>query len=742
MSLLPQTDATTRVLALLPAHVRARDADSGGLLTALVEAVAGELDILERDVDALYASWFVETCAEWVVPYLADLVGVADLPPDLPGVTSRRAFVANTVRYRQGKGTLGVVEQVARDASGWPAKAVEFFSLLAYVPHVNHVRADRPATATIRTPVGTAGPLELVPSEVAQGALHRVAHTAEVRGIASGRGRYGIPNVGVFLFPHQVYQLGWAPATPGPAPGDGWSVHPLGRPTPLFAAPQAEPGIEHLATEADLPLPLRPRRLLALLTTARASATATTATDDNDALPLGVRVDGGDLEPERIRVCGLEDLTETAPGVPLAGWQVMVDAVAGLLFPFRDGQPAQPASLRARHAYGGTADVGAGSYDRTLVHEQALADDPYRGDPARGGPGVVFQRAVLADGPPPDPADGPPPELISTSIADALTAAEMDWAGAESPAGASYVIAIGDSARYPVDPGDPPDVSVILPEATRLVVVAAAWRPRVLANGELADSYDPGGLRPRLRGSLTVTGAGGASLLLDGLVIEGDVVVGPGALGSLTLSGCTVGGAVQVAEGAPSDPGIVVRLVRSECGPVRFGPAAADLQVVDGTIDAGAGHAVTGAGVHLSATGATIRGAVAVHNLDASSTILDGRAVVENRQAGCLRYSYAPRGSRVPRRYRCSPSPTADPGTRPVYASTDRGSPSYLALAPGCPAELASGGEDGSEMGVHHHLGRPLRVAAAARLLAPYLPVGRELGVRAPIPRADGAGRS
>ena len=495
----------------------------------------------------------------------------------------------------------------------------------------------------------------------------------------------------------------------------------------------------------DLPLPLRPRRLLALLTAARARATAATDTAD-DALPVGVRVDGGDLDPKRIRVCGLEDLAQAAPGVPLDGWQVMVDAVAGRLFPFQDGQPAQPASLQARHAYGGTADVGAGSYDRTLVHEQALADDPYRGDPARGGPGVTFQRAVLADGPPPDPAEGPPPELISTSIAGAFAAAATDWAGAESPAGASYVVAIGDSARYPVDAGDPPDVSVTLPEATRLVVVAAAWRPRVLANGEVAPpeaaSYDPSGLRPRLRGSLTVTGAGGASLLLDGLVIEGDVVVGPGALGSLTLSGCTVGGAVRVAEGAPSDPGIVVRLVRSECGPVRFGPAAADLQVADCTIDADAGQAVIGAGVHLSSAGSTIRGAVAVHTLDATSTIFDGRAVVENHQAGCLRYSYVPRGSRVPRRYRCSPSPAADPATRPVYASTDPGSPCYLALASGCPAELAGGGEGGSEMGVHHHLGRPLRVAAAARLLAPYLPVGRELGVRAPVPAADDAGRS
>ena len=72
-----------RVLDLLPVHVRARDEQAGGLLRALVEAVAAELDVLESDIDELYASWFVETCPEWVLPYLADLLGVVDLPPDV-----------------------------------------------------------------------------------------------------------------------------------------------------------------------------------------------------------------------------------------------------------------------------------------------------------------------------------------------------------------------------------------------------------------------------------------------------------------------------------------------------------------------------------------------------------------------------------------------------------------------------------------------------------------------------------
>ena len=708
-----------RVLSLLPVHVRARDEQAGSLLAALADAVGGELDILERDIDTLYASWFIETCPEWVVPYLADLVGVTDLPPDLPGVISRRAFVANTIAYRRRKGTPAVLEQVARDASGWPAKAVEYFRLLAATTHVNHVRLDRPATAAVRTPVGAGGPLELVPSGVAQGALHAVAHTVEVRRIPSGRGRYGIGNVGVFLFPDQVYEADWAPAREPATAEDGWSVHPLGHPTPLYAPPLAEEEIERLATEEDLPVPLRPRRLLALLTAARSPGGAAAP------LPVAVRVDGTDLDAGRMRVCGLEDLAVAAGGGPLNGWQVMVDAVLGRLHPYRDGVAAVPSRLEVRHHYGGTADVGAGTYDRTAVHADALAADPYGGDPTRGGPGVTAQVAVLA---------GDPAGLAKPGVAEALDDAEEKWAGPDSPAGGTYVVAIGDSASYPVDAGSPADLTVTVPEATRLVVVAATLPEPVIDPGEVFPPYGPEGLRPLLRGSLTVAGAGGSSVVLDGLVLEGDVIVAPGALGSLTLSNCTVAGAVRVGEGAATNPAITMRLVRSSCGPARFGPGAATLDIADSTVDPGAGSdGVTGAGLRLAVEGSTVLGDVGVRTLEASSAIFDGRVTVENRQVGCVRYSFVTRPSRVPRRYRCAPFPGSGARTRPSFTSTTPGSPHYLALAPGCPLEIAEGGEGGAEMGVHHHLGRPVRVRATVRLLGPYVPVGLDLGVRAPV---------
>jgi hypothetical protein len=376
--------------------------------------------------------------------------------------------------------------------------------------------------------------------------------------------------------------------------------------------------------------------------------------------------------------------------------------------------------VHVEHAYSGVADVGAGSYDRSEVHAGALADDPYTGDPARGGPGAQAQETVLAEDPD-DPAASP--------LVDALAEAETRWAAATgSPAGATYVVAIGDSGSYPGD------LTVTLPEATRLVIVAAVASPT-------PGVYAPDGLRPHVAGTLTVTGEPGSSLLLDGLTVEGDIVVAPGALRSLTVSQCTVSGAIGV-RGTETRPhrDLEVLLLRSTAARVQLAPTVPLVTVRDSIVDAfldlpagtdpgDAEPAVLGAGSHLSIDGTTVRGGVRVRTLDASSCVLDGRVDVEHRQTGCVRYSFIGRGSRVPRRFRCVPSAEGERAVSPVLASDQPGSPGYLELAASCPVEIAEGGEGGAEMGVHHHLQRPLRVHAAEQLLAPYVPVGLEIGL-------------
>src|SRR5262249_52904205 len=130
--------------ALLPAVYRRRDVEEGQPLRALLAVLEEPLRRLERDTGQLYDNWFIETCADWVVPYIGDLLGVSLLQqPSAQGLTPR-AFIANTLASRRRKGTAGMLERVAQDISGWPAAVVEYFQQLATTQNINHLRFDAP----------------------------------------------------------------------------------------------------------------------------------------------------------------------------------------------------------------------------------------------------------------------------------------------------------------------------------------------------------------------------------------------------------------------------------------------------------------------------------------------------------------------------------------------------------------------------------------------------------------------
>jgi hypothetical protein len=128
-------------------------------------------------------------------------------------------------------------------------------------------------------------------------------------------------------------------------------------------------------------------------------------------------------------------------------------------------------------------------------------------------------------------------------------------------------------------------------------------------------------------------------------------------------------------------------------------------------------------------TGSTLFGSVDCRVLEVTSSICDGVVTVVDRQHGCARFSYLGPGSRAPRRFRCVPGSDAAGAVGPSYLSLDPASPFYPALASSTPSAIRRGGEGGAEMGVHHHLRRPLRMDAARRLVAPYVPAGMQIGM-------------
>src|SRR5690349_16291251 len=174
---------------LLPAVYRIRDIEQGEPLGALVTVIAEQAAVMEADIARLYENWFIETCDEWVVPYIGDLLavrGLHSLGSNAP--FSQRALVANTLSYRRRKGTATVLEQLAHDTTGLEARAVEFFELLETTQHYNHVRLDNVRTPDLRL----TNQLELIDT-----AFDVAAHTVDVRSVEQGRGWYNIPNIGL-----------------------------------------------------------------------------------------------------------------------------------------------------------------------------------------------------------------------------------------------------------------------------------------------------------------------------------------------------------------------------------------------------------------------------------------------------------------------------------------------------------------------------------------------------------------
>ncbi len=263
---------------LLPVVYRLRDAAAGGPLQNLVAIFEDVLASLDQDVAGLYENWFIETCSEWVVPYIGDLLRTRPLHAADPDTFSARAYVAHTLSYRRRKGTIVVLEQLARDVTGWPARAVEFFQLLATTQYLNHLRPGNVVTPDLRH----TNRLELL-----GGPFEQVSYTADVRGIVGPpldpalaadliddtlrvRGKYNVPNIGLFLWRLQNYDV--TLSTPRPvidgADGRYW-FNPVGLEEPLFNPPQTLPPFTHLADEINVPGNLRRRALYDELETRR-----------------------------------------------------------------------------------------------------------------------------------------------------------------------------------------------------------------------------------------------------------------------------------------------------------------------------------------------------------------------------------------------------------------------------------------------------------------------------------------
>src|SRR5580765_2688529 len=125
----------------LPEIYRTRDDEQTpkNQLRAYLAAIEGPFGAIHDHIAQLYEDLFIDTCDDWVIPYIADLLGTTHLKG---GPRTLRADVADTIALRRRKGTLGAIERLAVDLTGWACRAVELRENLSWAQHLNHQRPD------------------------------------------------------------------------------------------------------------------------------------------------------------------------------------------------------------------------------------------------------------------------------------------------------------------------------------------------------------------------------------------------------------------------------------------------------------------------------------------------------------------------------------------------------------------------------------------------------------------------
>ena len=652
-----------------PTERRRRDAlrarRDRGPLASLLSILAGEIAAIEENLEQLYDDQFIETCAPWAVPYIGDLIGYRTLHGRAPRIGSRRAEVAHTIAFRRRKGTATMLEQLARDVTGWNARVVEFFDLLATTQYMNHTRLHNRVAPDLRD--GDA--LERIGT-----AFDTVPRSLEVRRIASRRGRYNVPNIGIFLWRLDAHRLELSPAVraSGDAAERRFRIHPLGIDATLCTRPQIEDEIAHLAEPINVPAPIT-RRVLHRHRSRYYGA----------GRSLQVLLDGEAVAQENIVSCNLsDDGVNWAHDAP-AGF-VAVDPLLGRLVVAAD--LGAPAEVRVTHHYPAPGEIGGGEYPRAVTF---------------ASPSGTFLRV------PDDHA----------TIQAALDA--LEGAG---------IVEIRDNSIYR-------EALTVNVAAARGVELRAmdGRRPTLVLTAPLRVEGGPGSAFSLnglvIAGDVIEVPAGGNGLrtvsIVHATLVPGHTLAPDGAP--------TQPGATSLLVAAADAH---VSLTRCISGGVRISAQSVaelrdcilDVHATDARAFAAPG-AAAGHGGAVTIEACTVIGETRTVRLEASNSMLLGNVDARRRQEGCVRFSYLPAGSRAPRRYRCQPEPGAETTNVPGFTTLRYGHPGYAQLSSRTSQAIARGAEDESEMGAYHFLYQAQREADLSTRLDEYLRIALEAGV-------------
>jgi hypothetical protein len=725
----------SKLWQLLPAVYRTQDAvtpDVPGPLQELFNRLGAQTATLRRSIDRLWENQSIETCDDWVIPYIGDLLATRLV--SCLDARAQRLDVARTIYYRRRAGTLGLLEQLVADIAGRDARALEFFRRLGRTRHQfdppigNVFAADVPPwtpnttfvsgamvsnhenayvctaggiSAAAGGPQGTGNAItdggvtwafyepagSLVPA-VIEGLAGADSHTA-AGGFADLRNVYGASNsdnafdefahvadlrkgtqsFGWYNISHLGVFIWWL-----------YSFPVLGA-TPVSNG-QSPPCFTFDPSGRSIPL------------FAPSSRTAESFGEDWVApnewqLPVAVREVLWDEYPDQLYPSAFWVGFGGGPGpAPLDRSLLNIHPERGV-FSFVNRPPR--GTLVTYYHYALMSMIGAGGFPPALLESIAY---PTTTVTVSGGSGLDAALAGITGD-------------STISIADSST-----YAGLASP--------------------------LNLGSATVALVAADQVRPMIRWAG--------GGATWKISGN-------SANLVIEGLWLQGADIVLTGSFESVSLRFVTLdpgtagtGGALvgQAIDGMPLAPvhlwieGSIATLTLECCiaGPIRTrqGGAVEQLTATDSILQAiptavGNDYALQSEIGTISLARCTILGPCAVHRLDASECILDEPAIAEDTQHGCVRFCAIAQSSAVHAPYRS----VSVPARGPYLVSRRFGVPNYARLrrladqaiiAPQTGDTILGGAQNGSEMGAFQREGIALKKRGLVLKFEEYAPLG------------------
>ena len=714
---------------MIPAIYRHEDGldtnPNPNVLRALVEVMAEQAAVLRRSQDRLWEDQFIDSCDDWAVPYIGELLGTRLLSALNPN--GQKKDVAKTIYNRRRKGTPQILEELIHDISSWDGKLTEGFQRLIRARHGLDPKPETLAgrfTGTL--PGGVADLRSPVASELTDGPFDEYFHTPDLRKPQGLDGRYGISKLNFYLYRLFAYPV--FDVAPFALDSERFTFDPSGRAIPLFAK-RNRPGQDgweqwHSADEWELPAPIRcrllahaeyllkaehvqqlrddglptdPAKKLAVLIGWRfrneaelAQHTGFLSTENyrlllqysildkcgkNQLLPGSISVTAdlpiGTIPKERITAANLENWWVNTTNKSIA-----IDPERGQFKFLIAPEIAENAS--ATYHYGFSGPFGAGTYDRSAVEDSE-----------------------------------PTVEIAPSSVTIDLAAF-----------GALEVVQINDNRTYQIV-SSPPGIQQFVLQA------ANKQRPYLVLNADL----------------IFTTSAADATLELDGLWFgsPGDSafnVILQGDYECVIIRNCTLdpgAGEITNALGEKIHPvsliieGSVEKLCieNSITGPIFLrnnGLIAEELSIIDSVVqsvdpDIPALYIQTG---YTTILRSTIFGSMKVHRLYASEIIITGLAEVTDTQTGCFRFSAAPKEviltkSRLPGPYE---SFLFETDSNHWFGSREFGQPAYAQLTETAPAALFRGGENGAEMGVFNRLLNAIKLDGLKSKIEEYMPFG------------------